>query len=189
MRKVQWMRASVALVSVATLAMTLGCSPTPQAAPAQINDRYYTVTPDAMTVKAGILTGEVTQMKVTEQVEEGSGRIASPAKLTGKLVLKNISKDQSVRLVGGSISYVDAQGQPIALEANRAEPVFKLAPSSYGGSDRLDPGQDATHMLEVEFPAEALEQKKLKDIRLGVVYLPVPYREDTLSFPVSIGRQ
>lgn len=188
MTKAQWMRASVALVSVAVAAMMLGCTPPQQAPAAAINDKYYTVTPDAMTVKAGILTGQVTEMKVTEQVEEGSGRIVSPAKLTAKLVLKNVSTDQAVRLVSGAITYLDAKGQPIALEDNRAEPLLKLAPT-YGSSDRLDPGQDATHALDVEFPVEALKEKKLKDIRLGLVYLPAPYKEETLNYPVSIGGQ
>lgn len=188
MRKVQWMRASVALVSVAAAAMTVACTSPQQPPAAAINDKFYTVTPDAMTVNAGILSGQLTEMKVMERVEEGSGRIAVPAKLSGKLVLKNISKDQSVRLVGGKVAYMDAQGQPIALEDNRAEPLLKLA-ASYGSSDRLDPGQDATHTLDVEFPVQALKEKKLKDIRLGLVYLPAPYKEGTLNFPVSIGGQ
>ncbi|TAK85185.1 MAG: hypothetical protein EPO20_12055 [Betaproteobacteria bacterium] len=188
MRKAQWMRASTALVSVAAAAMALGCSPPQQAPAAAINDKFYTVTPDAMTVNAGILTGQLTEMKVMERVEEGSGRIDAPARLSGKLVLKNVSKDQSVRLVGGKVTYIDAQGQPIALEDNRTEPLLKFA-SSYGSSDRLDPGQDATQTLEVEFPVEALKQKKLTDIRLGLVYVPAPYKEGTLDFPVSIGGQ
>jgi hypothetical protein len=188
MRKVQWMRASVVLVSAAAAAMLMGCSQPQQTAVAAINDRFYTVTPDAMTVNAGILSGELTEMKVMERVEEGSGRIDAPARLSGKLVLKNVSKDQSVRLVGGKLTYIDALGQPIALEDSRAEPLLRFT-SSYGSSDRLDPGQDATHMVEVEFPVEALKEKKLKDIRLGLVYLPAPYTEGTLNFPVSIGGQ
>ncbi|HUG76630.1 MAG TPA: hypothetical protein VML57_04005 [Burkholderiales bacterium] len=188
MKKVQWMRASVVLVSAATAAMTLGCTPEPQAPAAAINDKFYTVTPDTMTVSAGILSGELTGMKVMERVEEGSGRIASPAKLSGKLVLKNVSKDQSVRLVGGTVSYLDAQGKPIALADNRAEPVLNLAPS-YGSPERLNPGQDVAHTLDVEFPVQALQAKRLKDIRLELVYLPAPYREGTLDFAVSIGAQ
>jgi hypothetical protein len=186
MKKLQWMRASVVLVSAATAAMTLGCTPEPQAPAAAINDKFYTVTPDAMTVNAGVLSGELTGMKVMERVEEGSGRIASPPRLSGKLVLKNISSDQSVRLVGGTVTYLDAQGKPIALEDSRAEPVLNLAPS-YGSAERLNPGQDVTHTLEVEFPALALQAKRLKDIRLDLVYLPAPYKEGTLNFPVSIG--
>jgi hypothetical protein len=71
-------------------------------------------------------TGEVTDMKVVERVEEGSGRVAAPAKLTGKLSLKNTSSDQTMRLVGGKIRYIDMQGKPIALEDNRTEPTLQL---------------------------------------------------------------
>ena len=46
-----------------------------------IEDKIYAVTPTAMTVKTGIVTAELTEMKVTERVEQGSGRIDSPARL------------------------------------------------------------------------------------------------------------
>jgi hypothetical protein len=61
-------------------------------------------------VNAGILRGELTEMKVTERVEDGSARIDTPARLTGKLVLTNLSADQSVRLLGGKVLYIDQQG-------------------------------------------------------------------------------
>ena len=123
-----------------------------------------------------------------ERVEEGSGRVVSPAKLIGKLVLKNISADQTVRLIGGKISYIDAQGQPIKLEDNRTEPTIKIA-SSYGSSERLDPGQDVTQVVDAEFPAAALKTKKLKEIRLELSYIPTPFKQETLNFTVSIGGQ
>lgn len=173
----------------AAAAMTIGCTPPPQTKMATVTDKFYTVTPNTLKVKAGIVTGEVTELKVVERVEEGSGRVSAPAKLTGTLVLKNISSDQTVRLLGGKITYVDHQGKPIKLEDNRIEPLLKLAPSSYGASDRLDPGEDAKHILDVEFPVEALKAKKLKDIRLGISYIPAPYKEETMNFPVSIGGQ
>ena len=166
--------------------MTLGPAPQPVAVAAAIEDKTYTVTPAAMTVKAGILTGEVTEMKVTERVEQGSGRVVSPAKLTAKVVLKNSSANQTVRLVAGKLQYIDAQGQPIKLEDTRSEPVLKFA--SYG-SDRLDPGQEATQSLDVDFPAEALKAKMLKEVRLELAYIPSPYHEETVRFTVSIGNQ
>src|SRR5205823_5433014 len=103
-----------------------------------------------------------------------------------KLVVKNVSTDQAVRLVGGKIGYFDMQGKPIALEDNRTAPLLKLA-ASYGSGERIDPGQDVTHSFEVEFPAEALKAKRLKDIRLGLSYIPTAYKEEMLNFPVSIG--
>ena len=170
-------------------AMTFGgCSPQPSAVAPVVSDKVYTVTPSMVKTKVGIVSGELTEMKVTERVEEGSGRVVSPAKLTGKLALKNVSADQTVRLIGGKILYMDAQGQPIVLEEKRTEPTIKIA-SSYGSAERLDPGQDTTQALEAEFPVEALKAKKLKEIRLELSYIPSPFKEEKLNFTVSIGGQ
>jgi hypothetical protein len=177
----KWMALTILAAGVA---MILGCSQQPSGTAAIIEDKTYTVTPASVTVKAGIVTGEVTELKVMERVEQGSSRVVSPAKLTGTLKLKNTSANETVRLVAGKILYIDAQGQPIKLEESRTEPVVKFA--TYG-SERLDPGQDATQSLDVEFPAEALKAKKLKEIRLELAYIPSPYREESINFTVSIG--
>jgi hypothetical protein len=168
--------------------MTLGCSPQPSAVAAVITDKVYTVTPASVKAKAGIMTGEVTEMKVMERVDEASGRVASPARLTGKLVLKNVSADQTVRLIGANIRYIDAQGQSIKLEDNRTEPTVKVA-SSYSSPDRLDPGQEVSQTVDAEFPAEALKAKMLKDIRIELSYVTSPYKQEALNFGVSIGGQ
>ena len=178
----KWVLLTILAVGVA---MILGCSQQPSGTAATIEDKTYTVTPAAVTVKAGIVTGEVTEMKVTERVEQGSDRVVSAAKLTGTLKLKNTSANQTVRLVAGKILYINAQGQTIKLEESRTEPVVKFA--TYG-SERLDPGQDATQSLDVEFPAGALKAKRLKEIRLELAYIPSPYRQETINFTVSIGK-
>ena len=183
----RWWRWGLGAALVAVVAwMVLGPAPQPAATAALIEDKTYTVTPAAMQVKAGIVTGQVTEMKVTERVEQGSGRVVSAAKLTANVVLKNSSADQTVRLVAGTIKYIDVQGQPIKLEETRTEPTLKFA--TYG-SDRLDPGQEATQSLDVDFPAEALKAKKLKEIRLELAYIPSPYHQETVNFIVSIGGQ
>jgi hypothetical protein len=41
----------------------------------------------------------------------------------------------------------------------------------------------------VDFPAEALKAKTLKEIRLGLAYIPSPYREETVHIIVSVGGQ
>jgi hypothetical protein len=182
-----WKWVGVTTVATAVAAMTLGCSEQPSGTGAVIEDKAYTVTPTSVKVKAGIVTGEITEMKVTERVEKGSGRVVSPAKLTATLKLKNSSKDQAVRLITGKIHYIDAQGQPIRLVEGRTEPLIKFA--TYGSTDRLDPGQDATQSVDVDFPAEALKAKKLKEIRLELAYIPSPYKEETVNFTVVIGGQ
>ncbi len=178
----KWMGLTILAAAVAVIAV--GCSQQPSGTAAVIEDKTYTVTPASVKVKAGIVTGEVTEMKVTERVEKGSGRVVSPAKLTGTLRLKNTSVNQAVRLVAGKIQYIDAQGRPIKLEEARTEPTLRFA--TYG-SERLDPGQDTTQSLDVDFPAEALKTKKLKEIRLEIAYIPSPYQEETVNFTVSVG--
>jgi hypothetical protein len=137
-------------------------------------------------VQAGIVTGEVTEMKVTERIEKGSDRVVAPAKLTGKLKLKNSSKDQAVRLMTGKLLYIDAQGQPIKVGEGRTEPFLKLA--TYG-AETLDPGQEATNSVDVDFPADALKAKKLKEIRLELAYIPTSYKTESVNFTVVIGGQ
>lgn len=181
-----WKWVGVTIVATAVAAITLGCSQQPSGPAVVIEDKVYTVTPAAVKVKAGIVTGDVTEMKVTERVEKGSGRIVSPAKLSGKLVLKNSSTNQTVRLVAGKIQYIDAQGQPIKVSEAQTEPTIKFA--TYG-AEQLSPGQDATQSLDVDFPAEALKAKKLKEIRLELAYIPSPYKEETVNFSVAIGGQ
>jgi len=151
---------------------------------AVIEDRIYAVTPASLVVKSGVITGEVIELKVTECVEKGSGRIVSPARLTGRLRLENTSANRTVRLVEGKLLFIDAQGQPIKFEAARTDPIVKF--TTYG-NERLDPGQDVSQTLDVEFPVEALKAKKLKEIRLELAYIPSPFREETVNFVVSIG--
>jgi hypothetical protein len=72
----------------------------------------------------------------------------------------------------------------IKLEGDRAEPIVRFTPY---GDERLDPGQDTTRILDVEFPVEALKAERLKEIRLELAYIPSPFREEVVNFVVSIG--
>ena len=165
--------------------MIFGPAQQPAAVAAPIEERTYAVTPASVKVKAGIVTGEVAEMKVAERVEQGSDRIVTAAKLTGTLRLKNTSANQTVRLLEGKLRYIDTLGQPIKLEDARSEPIIKF--TTYGSSERLDPGQEATQSLDVDFPAEALKANRLKEIRFEFAYIPSQYREETVNFAVSIG--
>src|SRR4030095_2861284 len=107
--------------------LTLGPVQQPAATAMPIEEKTYSVTPASLQVKAGMVTGEVSEMKVAERVEKGSDRVVTAAKLTGMLRLKNTSANQTVRLLDGKLLYIDAQGQPIKLEDGRPEPPFKFA--------------------------------------------------------------
>ena len=174
-----------ALAAAALAAIAGGCMPPAAQKAPVMSERTYAVQPDAITVRGSVLSGALTEMKVVERVEDGSGRVDQPARLTGKLVLTNLSRDQSVRLVGGRVLYIDSKGMPIPLEDNRTEPTLRVS-QSYGSQERLDPGQDASQPVEAEFPVEALKMKRLKEIRLELLYIPSAYRRETMNFGVSI---
>jgi hypothetical protein len=172
------------LMACAVAAALLGCTPKQPLTGTVIEDRLYSVTPSVMTVKTGIVTAELSDMRVTERVEKDSNRIETPAKLTAKLKLKNSSPDQTVRLISGKMVYIDMQGQPIKLEEARTEPVIRFTSTN---SSQLDPAQEATQSLDVDFPADALKARKLKEIRLDIVYAPTAYRLETANLAVTIG--
>lgn len=178
-----WSGVMIATAAAATLT---ACAPKSAVSTALIEDKVYAVTPASVTIRTGIVTGELTEMKVTERVEQGSGRIDTPARLSGTLKLKNSSTDQTVRLLGATIRYIDSQGQLIKVEQARTEPAIRFTSS---GSDRLDPGQDASQSVEVDFPADALKAKKLKELRVELTYVPAAYRQETANVAVAIGPQ
>ena len=172
------------LITCAAAAALAACTPKSPTAAVTVEEKVYAVTPAAMTVRAGLVTAELTEMRVTERVEKESGRIETPAKLTAKLKLVNGSTDQTLRLISGKLIYIDTQGQPIKVEDTQTEPVIRLTSMS---SSQLDPGQDASQSIDVDFPAAALKGKKLKEIRLDLVYAPTAYRQETANIAVSVG--
>jgi hypothetical protein len=136
-----------------------------------------------MTVKAGMLNGEVVGLQVTEVVEHGTDRVISPARLTGSLRLENTSV-RTVRLVEGRFRFMDVHGRPIELEGDRTETIVRFTSPA---AERLDPGQELSRALEVEFPVDALKAERLKEIRLELTYIPSPFRQEVVNFVVSIG--
>lgn len=172
------------IMATAIAATMLGCAPKASGPVVAIEDKVYSVTPADITVRAGLVSGEVTEMKVVERVEKVSGKIDTPARLSAKIKLKNTSADQTVRLIGGKLRYIDMQGQTIKIEEARTEPVIRFTSSS---AVQLDPGQDTTQSLEVDFPAVALEAKKLKEIRFELTYVPTAFKQESASLSVAIG--
>ncbi|HET7363308.1 MAG TPA: hypothetical protein VFJ70_07015 [Burkholderiales bacterium] len=167
--------------------LAAGCSPkAAQTAAPAINDKVFSVTPDSLKVKAGIVAGELSGLKVLERVEEGTGRVDTPPHLSGKLMLRNLSPDQSVMLGGGKLVYLDAHGQPIQLEVGRTPPQISLTEAYGSSSAHLEPGENLSRDVDVDFPEAALKDGALKDIRVQVKYTAQPFKREALDFPVSL---
>ena len=178
----RWMRLTI--MAAAVTVINLFCSQQPSGAAAVIEDKTYTVTPASVTVKAGIITGEVIVLKVAERVEKGSGRVVSPAQLTGTLRLKHASANQTVRLVDGKILYIDTQGQPIKREADLLQ---LLCLQGFG---QKVPIQGLGRILPRGEPLAAVRGEldgRLDPCPVEPAYIPSPFREETVNFIVSVG--
>jgi hypothetical protein len=178
-----WTRASLLIVSAAAAAMVQGCSR--QSAMPIAPDRMYAVQPDPVRAESGPIAGEIVRMKITQRTEQGSasGSSVARARLSGRLFLQNISADKMVHVAGARISYLDAAGRPLTRNGNSAEPGITFGSSS-GALRRLDPGQNATELLDAEFPDEAVGTGTLKEIRIRLE-LSNLRKVETLSFAVS----
>lgn len=158
---------------------------TEQRAAPQVEEKTFSLAPASSPVAAAFLKGELQDMKVSERVEQGSGKVVDPPKFLATLKLKNTSRDQAARLVVGKIEYEDAHGTRIAPAKAREDTSFKF--SSYQ-TVSLDPGQEVTQSIEVPFPSAALTEKSLQGIRLELTYAPTPYKEETVKIKTSLGR-
>lgn len=172
-------------VGVVTLIMGLGActQQQDQSTASAIEYKTFALAPAIAPVKAAFLTGQLQDLKVTERVEQGTGKVVDPPKLRATLKLKNVSQDRSVRLLSARIGYLDAEGKLIALAEGREDTSFKFY--AYA-TDRLDPGMETSQDIEVPFPAAALKEKRLRDIRLELSYIPTPYTEETINIPASL---
>ncbi|MGH7339987.1 MAG: hypothetical protein ACREKH_05800, partial [Candidatus Rokuibacteriota bacterium] len=92
------------------------------------------------------------------------------------------SEDVAVRLVGGEITYFGTDGKPIAL-GRAGTTAFTFSVYS---NERLDPGKGIHHRLDVPFPAAAFEGG-LSRLKIDLDYLPMPYREGTVTVGMTVG--
>lgn len=159
-------------------------SPTSPAGPI-VEQKSFPLSPSTATVKASFLTGKLEDMKVWERVEQGTGKVVEAPKLLAMLKLKNTSANQAARPINGRIEYLDAQGKPIPLAEGREDTSFKFPYYQ----ERLDPGMETSVDINVPFPAAALKEKKLQDIRLELTYIPSPYKEESVSIQVSLEKK
>ncbi len=180
-----WKRAGLT-VAAGLAVVTMGCAQRQPEAVTAIEERVYAVTPASIEIQTGIMKGQLTEMRVTERVEKESGKVVSPAKLSGKLVLTNNSVDQTVRLIEGQIRFVDATGQPMNPEDKQIQSAA-VKFTGYGTAERLDPGESATQSVDVDVPAEALKADAMKGMQLDLVYLPASYRMERMSLPMTLG--
>lgn len=155
----------------------------PAASAMQQTEKSFTLNPNSTALKVGFLAGQLQDLRVTEQVEQGTGKVVDPPLLHATLKLKNVSGDQAARLIAGKLQYLGSDGKPILPATDRRDTGFTF--DTYQ-TNRLDPGMQTSQDIEVPFPGAALENHTLRDIRLDLTYTPLPYKEESVTLPVSV---
>jgi hypothetical protein len=173
----------VAAALVLTCAMLGACTEKPGAATPRITEKTFRLRPATVPVRVGVLTGELADLSVTERVNAKTGAIIYAPELRGTLRLKNGSSSEAVRILEGELQFLDASGTRIGTPDDDGTLRLHLYSTA---SERLDPGKEITQSLSVPFPASALNAKTLAEIRLGLTYLPTPYRHESVDVPVVV---
>jgi len=161
------------------------CSKQESSQISRIEEKTFTITPRTVEVRVGALAGQLTGLAITQRVNAETGEVVYGPQLSGTLELKNTSPNQSVRLIGGAVNYLDALGKPIPLAEGRTD--TRLQFSSYS-SERLDPGMVATHRVDVPFPALAVKESNLADLKLDLSYIPTPYHAESITLAVTLAK-
>lgn len=173
------------IMCAAVLAALAGCSQQRTASDdvSPVVEQRVAITPESIPVAIGPLSGELSDLRVTRRIDGGTGDVVYAPQLSGTLVLRNTSKDQAVRVIGGAVHYVGEGGETIALAENRDDTAFSIPGYM---SERLDPGAEVRHTIDVPFPAAAFENG-LAGLRLGVDYVAMPYHTATATVDVTVG--
>jgi hypothetical protein len=150
---------------------------------AQPIEKTFALKPNGAVVQVAFLAGQLQDLRVSEEVDGKTGVVVTSPLLHGTLKLKNISEDRAARLVSGKLQYLDSDGKPIRLAPDRRDTGFTL--NTYQ-TDRLEPGVRTSEEIEVPFPTAALEKGALRGIRLDLTYTPMPYKDESVTIPVSV---
>ena len=175
----KWVIPAVLAIGVAACSQQQSQS---TAATTQPVEKSYTLVSSAP-MKVDFLTGQFEGLTITERIDPKTNDVVDRPELRGTLKLTNDSKDQSARLLGGSLVFLDAKGQVIPVGKDRGDTSFTF--SAYE-TQRLDPGKETSQMIDVPFPRAGLKAGEIHSIRLDLNYLPSVYRAQSVDYPVSL---
>ena len=180
-------------IATAIATITSACAPAPSASAAVSVDRIHAHVSDARGSAGAAITGEMTQLKITESAEPVIGHSSAHGTLSGWLVLRNVSAGQIVRVIGVNIRCIDFSDRPIGLGAGRSTAAMRVATTQLS-FEPLGPGEAVAQIVHVEIP----NTKNLKEVRFKFSFAASPAtegnyphhddREQTLRFVVPIAR-
>lgn len=179
-------RAHTAIFSAVVLTTTMmvaGCGQQQAADAPQIEEKQFALNPAQAPIEVDLLKGTLGGMIVTLRADKETGQLVYGPMFRADLKLTNISENRAVRLIAGEVRYLDADGRPIAVRDERGDTEFTF--STYQ-TERLDPGMQTTRSIDVPFPAAAVQNGTLRDVRLELEYVVLPYRKETAKVHTAL---
>jgi hypothetical protein len=154
------------------------------AAPAAaVEKKTIALRPARIPVATPSLAGSIEGLTVITRVDHATGHLVDNPDLRATLRLQNATTDQALRLLSGTVEYVDARGVVIPLQKDQGRAVFSFYPDEQDG---LLPGRETSRVIRVPFPAAALKANTLRNIRLHLTYRATPYGNDTVDGQVTL---
>ena len=148
-----------------------------------VQSKTVALTPNTISVSTAGMTGRLDGLTVITRVDTTTGKSVESPDLQATLRLRNTTADQAIRLLSGTVEYVDAAGAVLPLTKDQGSSQFSFYPEQQDG---LLPGQGTSQVLRVPFPQAALKPNALGNIRLQFTYRATPYRSETVQGRVTI---
>ena len=139
--------------------------------------------PASLPVSTAYLTGRLDGLTVVSRVETKTGKSVEGPDLQATLRLRNTTTDQAIRLLSGTVEYVNADGAVIPLAKDQGNAGFSFLPDE---RNDLVPGQEMSQAIRVPFPVAGVKADALLDIRLHFTYRAIPYRHETVDGRVTL---
>jgi hypothetical protein len=130
--------------------------------------------PPKADVKGQNFLMELSDLRVTMNVDTASKEIVETPTLKSHFKITNTSKD-ILDVQGVTLEYLDEAGKPIAFKSGE-----KIAKASLF-LRALKPGESIDGSLDVTIPRSAVKDKALAKLEVNLVYVPSPLKRETLT--------
>lgn len=169
---------SFVILSMCLLIGLLGCARDDQKAEAPKRE-YITknLVPAKAEVEGQSFSAEISDLKVSMNVDIASKEIVDTPILAGHIKVTNKSKD-IIDIQAVTLEYLDLAGKPIAFKTG--EKISKV--TSYW-LKIIKPGDTVEGSIDATIPRAAVKEKILGSIEVNLVYVPSPLKRETLTFP------
>jgi hypothetical protein len=165
-----------------TLSLTigfLGCTKEQKSEAPKTEQITKNLVPPKVEIKGQVFAVEISDLKVSMNVNTGSKEITETPTLNGGIKITNKTKDV-LDIQGVTLEYFNEAGNLIPFSSG--EKVATVKPFWKA----LQPGEFTEGSLDVTIPKKAVMEKALGKVQVNVVYVPSPLKRETIILSEKI---